>query len=144
MSELQVAQVPKMKTRDTERYNKKQKKKYFRETKVYQNDYIMDIQERGQIRHFHSEREEHDPDQCVLYLFFCEKREYFLLLGRGEAKDYLLDDSQAAEDDILKESVHKEEPAAKAAELKKEKSKPEASVAPPPQAQEDQSRNAQA
>ena len=43
IDELKTAEVPQMKTREQEKYNKKQKKRYFRETKVYQNDYILQL-----------------------------------------------------------------------------------------------------
>ena len=93
MMDLKANKLPSLKTREQEKYNKKQKKKYFRETKVYQNEYIEELHEKGAIKHFQADREEYDPKHCIVYLFFSEKREYFLLLGRGESKDFIHEDA---------------------------------------------------
>lgn len=34
-----------------------------------------------------AEKDEIDPKYCILYLFFLEKKEYFLLLGRAPTKE---------------------------------------------------------
>lgn len=47
------------------------------------------MQEKDSIKYFQAIKEPHDPEFCILYLFFAEKREYYLLLGRGESKDFL-------------------------------------------------------
>ena len=60
---------------------------------MYQNEYIEELHEKGAIKHFQADREEYDAKHCIVYLFFSEKREYFLLLGRGESKDFIHEDA---------------------------------------------------
>ena len=51
----------KMKDRVTEAKNQKPKRKYIRQPKIYQNDYIIKIDELKLIQEYYSERDELNP-----------------------------------------------------------------------------------
>ena len=47
------------------------------------------------MRHFQAELDEKDNECAILYLFFQERHENFLLLGRGLAKEFLYIEEQS-------------------------------------------------
>ena len=73
-----------MKNRISEKDNKTIKKKYHRQPKIYQNNYIIELQNKRKIKENITMRDDINPDFNVLYLFFEEKSEHFILLGREE------------------------------------------------------------
>lgn len=72
-----------MKTRATDNENKI-RKKYFREPKIYQNDYIDNIYNKKMFRFYQTIKDSSSKSHVILFIFFVEKKEYFLLLGRRE------------------------------------------------------------
>jgi hypothetical protein len=74
-----------LKTRATDKNDQNTRKKYFRQPKIYQNDYIVELQESGNIIEYLTEKDPFEPEFKVLYLFFQEKNEVFLMLGREES-----------------------------------------------------------
>jgi len=73
-----------LKNRISEKDNKTIKKKYHRQPKIYQNNYIIELQNKRKIKENITMRDDVNPDFNILYLFFEEKSEHFLLLGREE------------------------------------------------------------
>lgn len=76
-----------LKNRITEKYNKTTRKKYFREPKIYQNDYLARLQDKRMITEYLTHTDPIDDEYQVLYLFFIEKNEFFLMLGREIQKE---------------------------------------------------------
>lgn len=74
------------KTRILEKQTAEVKKKYYRQPKIYQNDYICELQETNKIKEYFTEQDSFDDEFRILYLFFIEKDEIFLLLGREKKK----------------------------------------------------------
>lgn len=70
-----------MKTRATDNENKI-RKKYFRQPKIYQNDYIDMLYLKKKFRYFHTIPDSTSKKHVILFIFFTEKKEFFLLLGR--------------------------------------------------------------
>mgnify|MGYP006952970565 CR=1 FL=1 len=50
-----------MKDRITEAKNQKPKRKYIRQPKIYQNDYLLQIDQQKLIQEYYSERDELNP-----------------------------------------------------------------------------------
>lgn len=80
---------PQMKDRVTESKNKTTKKKYIRQPKIYQNNYIEELKDNFPDYMEHCEVDEVicSPEYTIHFLFLKEKREYFLMLGRSETPD---------------------------------------------------------
>lgn len=70
------------KTRLQEKNAQITKKKYYRQPKIYQNDYIKELYLKNMISEYLEEPDPFVAEFKVLYLFFVEKNETFLLLGR--------------------------------------------------------------
>ena len=69
------------KTRAEDLQHGRQKRKYFRQPKIYQNSYIEKLRDHGQIIEIYEEQ--HD-EHALLFLFVREKDLTTLLLGREE------------------------------------------------------------
>lgn len=68
------------------------KRKYFRQPKIYQNDYILDLQDNDQCIEFLEISDKQQPEYNILLLFFVNQGEgdtdvINLLIGREKADD---------------------------------------------------------
>mgnify|MGYP000695598152 CR=1 FL=1 len=89
-----------MKDRITESKNKSTKRKYIRQPKIYQNDYIEDLMNNFDYEVFNLVDEFIcSPEYTVHFLFLKEKREYFLMLGRSITQQSDGDNSSSCCDD---------------------------------------------
>ena len=73
-----------MKTRESEKNQQTTKRKYFRQPKIYQQEFYDELWSQGKVKEYYEEVDEVNPEYEILYLFFVEKHEVFLLLGRRE------------------------------------------------------------
>ena len=76
------------KSRKHDQLDVNRKRKYFRQPKVYQNNYVNGLHDQNLVIEFHEEEEgqEQDHSYNLLYLFFKEQDQVFLLLGREKMK----------------------------------------------------------
>ena len=72
--------------------------KYFRQPKIYQNDYIVEIQQRQQMIDLKTWPDPGDPGQKCLVLFFSVRNQVYMLLGREEDDDEKRSHSQVGGD----------------------------------------------
>ena len=76
-----------MKDRITESKNKTTKRKYIRQPKIYQNNYITELMDSFPDHYEIYLRVDEmicSPEYTVHFLFLKEKREFFLMLGRSD------------------------------------------------------------
>ena len=71
-----------MKDRETDKDNRASKRKYYRQPKIYQNEYIRYLHRHKMVTEQIKRPDETNEEFEVLFLFFMEKHEIFLMLGR--------------------------------------------------------------
>lgn len=96
-----------MKTRATDTDNKI-RKKYFRQPKIYQNDYVEQIYNKKMFREFHTLPDQNSKEHTILFLFFVEKQEHFMLVGRDDSVKYEESESgSSAEENQINDNARK-------------------------------------
>ena len=84
-----------MKTRANDT-DTKFKKKYFRQPKIYQNDYVEFLYTRQMFRDFQKMPDKNNLEYMIVFIFFVHKKEHYMLVGRDDAEKYNSDESKSS------------------------------------------------